>query len=131
MVLLFSSLWVAPRGGMGLDFIVFAHLLLSHCGLIFLFGRRVYFFGRFQHPSVDGCSIASCDLVLSQEEVCPCPSTLPFKEFIPKLKVEHRNYILGILTLYFLFLQTFYLNFFSTYSLRHKLKHIINFTQCV
>ena len=46
--------------GMRFDFIVIVALLPSCCGF-FVFGRGISFFGRFQHPPVDGCSTTSCD----------------------------------------------------------------------
>ena len=46
--------------GKGFDFIVIVSLLPSCCGF-FVFGCGVSFFGRFQHPTVDGCSTASFD----------------------------------------------------------------------
>ena len=60
-MLLFSSLWVTPMMGMELDCIRIVPLLPSHCCCFFVFGHGVPFFGRFQHPPVDGCSTASCD----------------------------------------------------------------------
>ena len=50
---------------MGFDFIALAPLLLSRCGLFFVFGCRVSFFGRFQHFFVGGCSAVSCDFGVS------------------------------------------------------------------
>ena len=61
LVLLFSSLWVTYPAGMGFDFIVIVLLLPSCCGFFFVFGHGVSFFGMFQHPSMDGCSIGSGD----------------------------------------------------------------------
>ena len=55
---LLSSLWVTHLEGMGFDFIVIVPLLPSCWGFLFVFGRGVSFFGRFQHPPVYGCSIA-------------------------------------------------------------------------
>ena len=80
LVLLFSSLWVMHPAGMGFDFTVTVPLLLSCCSFFFVFGcgHLFFFFGRFQCPSVDGYSTASCDLVLLQEEMSAHPSTLPF-----------------------------------------------------
>ena len=46
---------------MGFDFIMIVPFLPSHCGFFFLFGCAMSFFGRFQHPPADSCSIASCD----------------------------------------------------------------------
>ena len=46
--------------GMGFDFIVIVPLLPSHCSFFFVFG--VSFFSGFQHPPVNGCSTASCNL---------------------------------------------------------------------
>ena len=46
---------------MGFVFIVIAPLLLSSCSFFFVFGLKLSFFGGFQHPPVDGCSIASCN----------------------------------------------------------------------
>ena len=59
LVLLFSSLWVTHQAGMGFDFIMIVPLLPSYCGFFFVFGHRVSFFCGFQHPLVDGHSIAS------------------------------------------------------------------------
>ena len=61
LVLLFSSLWVTHLAGMGLDFIMTMALLLSCCNFFFVFVHRVFVFGRFQHPPVNGCSTASCN----------------------------------------------------------------------
>ena len=61
---------------MGLDFIVIAPLLPSHCGFSFVFGCGVSFFGEFQSLNVDDCS-AVVILVLSQKGVSARPSTLP------------------------------------------------------
>ena len=46
---------------MGFEYIVTEPLLSSHWGLLFVFGCKVSFFGRFQHFFVDGCSVVSCD----------------------------------------------------------------------
>ena len=62
MILLFSSLWVTHLAGMGFDFIVIVPLLPSHCTFFFVFGCGVSYFSRFQHPPVNGCSTASCNL---------------------------------------------------------------------
>ena len=62
LVLLFSSLWATHPAGKGFDFIVTVPLLPSHCSLFSVFGCGISFFGRFQHPSVDGYSTASCNL---------------------------------------------------------------------
>ena len=56
-----TSLWVTNPAGMGFDFIVIVPLLPSPCRFFFVFGHGESFFGRFQHPPVDGCSTASCD----------------------------------------------------------------------
>ena len=77
LVLLFSSLWVARPVGMGFDFIMISFLLLSCCSFSFVFGYEVSFCGGFQHPPVDDCSTATCDLVLSQEEMNTCSYTQP------------------------------------------------------
>ena len=81
LVLLFSSLQVTHPVGMGFNFIIFVPLLPSCCSFFFVFGHGVYFFGRFQHPPVNGYSIASCDFgALAGDEctysistVCCCP----------------------------------------------------------
>ena len=52
---------VAHPLGMGFDFIVIVPLLPSCCSFFFVFGRRVSFLHRFQHPPVDGCLTANCD----------------------------------------------------------------------
>ena len=53
----------------GILFIMFVSLLLSCCSFFSVFGR-LSFFGRFQHPPVDGCSTASCDFgVLAGDEL--------------------------------------------------------------
>ena len=46
---------------MGFDVIVIALFLLSCCRFFFVFGLRLSFFGGFQYPPVDNCSIASCN----------------------------------------------------------------------
>ena len=61
LVLLFSSSWVTHLVGMGFDFTVIAALLPSCWSFFFVFGFRESFIGVFQHPSVDGCSTASCN----------------------------------------------------------------------
>ena len=81
LVLLFSSLQVTHPVGMGFNFIIFVPLLPSCCSFFFVFGHGVYFFGRFQHPPVNGYSIASCDFgALAGDEctysistICCCP----------------------------------------------------------
>ena len=45
---------------MGVDFIVIAPLLPSHCGFSFVFGYGI-FFDEFQCFPVDDCSAISCD----------------------------------------------------------------------
>ena len=50
-----------PPASMGFDFIMIVPLLPSCCGFFFVFGLRLSFFGGFQHPPVDSCSIASCN----------------------------------------------------------------------
>ena len=62
MILLFSSWWVTHLAGMGFDFIVIVPLLPSHCAFFFVFGCGTSFFSGFQHPPVNGCSTASCNL---------------------------------------------------------------------
>ena len=62
MILLFSSWWVTHLAGMGFDFIVIVPLLPSHCAFFFVFGCGMSFFSGFQHPPVNGCSTASCNL---------------------------------------------------------------------
>ena len=47
--------------GTEFDFIVIAPLLASHCSFCIVLRRGVPFFGEFQCPFVNGCSIASCD----------------------------------------------------------------------
>lgn len=54
--------------GMGFDFNVTAPLLLSHCHLSFVLGHGESFFGRFQHPPVNGCSAASCNFGVTAED---------------------------------------------------------------
>ena len=50
---------------------VIALLLPSFWGFSFALGGRVSVFGGIQHPSVDGCSAASCDFgVLAGEDEC-------------------------------------------------------------
>ena len=61
LVLLFFSLWVTHPAGMVFDFIVITPLLPSHCSFFFVFGCWVSFLGKFQHPSVYGCSTVSCN----------------------------------------------------------------------
>ena len=61
LVLMFSSLLVTHPAGIGIWFCCDLPLLPSRCGFFFLFRRGVSLFGGFQHPSVDGCSTASCD----------------------------------------------------------------------
>ena len=53
--------WVTHLVGMEFDFIIIAPFLPSRCGLFFIFGHGVSFFGVFQHPPVNGCSTASCN----------------------------------------------------------------------
>ena len=45
----------------GLILNMIAPFLPSYCGFSFVLGHGVSFFGRFQHPPVDGCSVASCN----------------------------------------------------------------------
>ena len=54
LVLLFSSLWVAHPQSMRFDFIVIALLLRSRCGLSFVLGHGVCFFGGLQLQCQDG-----------------------------------------------------------------------------
>ena len=61
LVLLFSSLWATHPVGKEFDFIVIVPLLPSCCSFLPVFGCGISFFGRFQHPSVDGYSTASCN----------------------------------------------------------------------
>ena len=58
MVLSFSSLWVTQPVGMGFDFIMIVHPLLSCCGF-FVFGHGISFFSGFQCPPVNGSSTAN------------------------------------------------------------------------
>ena len=54
---------------MGFDFNIIAPLLSTHCGFSFVLGYVESFFGGFQHPPVEGCSVASCDFgVLTGED---------------------------------------------------------------
>ena len=46
--------------GIGFHFILIAPLPLPP-GFFFVLGSAVSFFGGFQHPPVNGCSIAGCD----------------------------------------------------------------------
>ena len=49
----FFTIWATREAhlvGMGFDFIMIVPLLPSCCGFSFVFGCRVTFFGRFQHP---------------------------------------------------------------------------------
>ena len=50
---------------MGFDSIMIVPLLPSGCSFFFVFGRGFFFFfsfwGRFQHPPVNGYSTVSCD----------------------------------------------------------------------
>ena len=52
------------------DFIMNVPLLQSLCSFFFVFGHGVSSYGGFQHPPVDGCSIASCkfDAVAGRDE---------------------------------------------------------------
>ena len=45
LLLLFSRLFVTHPVGMGFDFVVIVPCLQSHCGIIFVFGQGVSFFG--------------------------------------------------------------------------------------
>ena len=56
--------------GMGFDFNVTAPLLLSDCCFAFVLGHGESFFGRFQHPPVNGCSAASCNFGVIAEDEC-------------------------------------------------------------
>ena len=52
----------SPPGGYGIWFYHdCAPPILACCGFFFAFGCGVSFFGRFQCPPVNGCSIASCN----------------------------------------------------------------------
>ena len=60
-MVLFSRLWVGHLAGVGFDFIVFAPLPPSCCSFFFVLGHGLSFFGGFQCPSVECCSVASCN----------------------------------------------------------------------
>ena len=61
-MIIFQFVGCTPAG-MEFDFIVFVLLLSSCCGFLFVFGCGVSFFGGgSQHPPVNGCSTASCNL---------------------------------------------------------------------
>ena len=73
-----TSLWVTNLAGMGFDFIVIVPLLPSHCRFFFVFGHGGSFFlvGSSILLSMVVQQLAVI-LVLLQEEVSACPSTLP------------------------------------------------------
>ena len=76
VVYMFSSLWVTHPAVMGLDFIVIAPLLPSHCSFSFVFGCGVSFFlssSVFLSMTVQQLVVFP---VFSQEGVSACPSTL-------------------------------------------------------
>ena len=50
-----------PPGGYGIWFYYDCTLLPCHYSFLFVFGCGISFFGGFQHPSVNGCSTASCN----------------------------------------------------------------------
>ena len=79
---------------MGFDYIMIAFLLLSCCSFSFVFGCKISFFGRFQHPPVNDCSTASCDFdalaggdeymflfshLEPLDKLCRCPLVVMFK----------------------------------------------------
>ena len=53
-------------------------LLPSSWGFSFALGRGVAFYDGIQHSPVDGCSAASCNLEILQENMSACPSTPPY-----------------------------------------------------
>ena len=60
-----------PPGGMEFYFNVIVPLLTSSYGFSFILGHGVSIFGGFQHPPVNGHSIASCEFgVLIGEDEC-------------------------------------------------------------
>ena len=62
---------------MGFDFIVIEPLLLSHCGFSFVFGCGVSFLVSYSVFLLMTVQQLVVILVLSQEGVSACPSTLP------------------------------------------------------
>ena len=56
-------------------FIVIVPLIPSHCSCSFVFRCGVSYFGGFQCPSVDDCSLLVAISVLFQEEESTCPSS--------------------------------------------------------
>ena len=61
-VLLSFSLWVTHTVGMRFDFIKIMSLLQSCWSYFFVVGHGICLFDGFQHPPVNGCSTASCNL---------------------------------------------------------------------
>ena len=93
---LLSSLWVTHLAGMGFCFIVIVPLLPSYWGFFFVFGHGVSFSGRFQHPPVNGCSTARCDvgaLTGEDEYMSFCSAILNQK---PKAILRNKNSARGI-----------------------------------
>ena len=77
LALLFSSLCITYRAGMGFDFIMIVPILPPHCGFFFAFGLGVSFLvGSSILLSMVVQQLAVI-LVLSPEEMNICPSTLP------------------------------------------------------
>ena len=69
--------FVAYLRSMGLDFIIIVPLLQFRCGFSFVLGYGVSFAGEFQClPSVTVQQLVEI-LVLWQEKMSSCPSTLP------------------------------------------------------
>ena len=68
-----------PPVDTGFDFIMVVPLLPFSCVFSFVLGCGVsfFFFGGSQCLPVNGCSTASCDLVLRQEKMSTYPSTSP------------------------------------------------------
>ena len=73
-MIIFQFVGCTPAG-MEFDFMVIVPLLLSPCGLSFVSGCGICFFGGLQHSPADGYSAASCDLVFPQEKMGTFPSS--------------------------------------------------------
>ena len=96
---------------MGFDLITFVPLLLPHCSFFFVFGHGVCFSGGFQHLLSMVIQQLVVILVLSQEEMSTCPSTLLSWTRSPLISTFLCNYSLfawcmSICFLFFIVLQS-------------------------
>ena len=81
IVLFFSSFRVIHSAGIRFDYIMIAHLLLSHWSFSFVFECGVSFFGGFQFPPVHDCSNVSCDFVSLMSFYSTILTQTPWKIF--------------------------------------------------